>query len=93
MPFPVLILTENSLFVNTFSVFSLNIRIMSKEDLSVTLGKVDERTQSIKEDIDEVKSGISGLDRRLRIIEDWRIWVLGWTAAISFGISLMMKGV
>ena len=93
MFFPVLILTENSLFVNTFSVFSLNIRIMSKEDLSVTLGKVDERTQSIKEDIDEVKSGISGLDRRLRIIEDWRIWVLGWTAAISFGISLMMKGV
>lgn len=93
MPFPVLILTENSLFVNTFSVFSLNIRIMSKEDLSVTLGKVDERTQSIKEDIDEVKSGISGLDKRLRIIEDWRIWVLGWTAAISFGISLMMKGV
>ena len=74
-------------------VFSLNIRIMSKEDLSVTLGKVDERTQSIKEDIDEVKSGISGLDKRLRIIEDWRIWVLGWTAAISFGISLMMKGV
>ena len=93
MPFPVLILTENSLFVNTFSVFSLNIRIMSKEDLSVTLGKVDERTQSIKEDIDEVKSGISGLDKRLRIIEDWRIWVLGWTAAISFGISLMMIGV
>ena len=93
MFFPVLILTENSLFVNTFSVFSLNIRIMSKEDLSVTLGKVDERTQSIKEDIDEVKSGISGLDKRLRIIEDWRIWVLGWTAAISFGISLMMKGV
>ena len=93
MPFPVLILNENSPFVNTFSVFSLNIRIMSKEDLSVTLGKVDERTQSIKEDIDEVKSGISGLDKRLRIIEDWRIWVLGWTAAISFGISLMMKGV
>ena len=93
MPFRVLILTENSLFFNTFSVFSLNIRIMSKEDLSVTLGKVDERTQSIKEDIDEVKSGISGLDKRLRIIEDWRIWVLGWTAAISFGIALMMKGV
>jgi hypothetical protein len=66
---------------------------MSKEDLSVTLGKVDERTQSIKEDIDEVKSGISGLDKRLRVIEDWRIWVLGWTAAISFGISLMMKGI
>lgn len=93
MPFPVLILNENRPFVNTFMVFSLNIRIMSKEDLSVTLGKVDERTQSIKEDIDEVKSGISGLDKRLRIIEDWRIWVLGWTAAISFGISLMMKGV
>ena len=93
MPFPVLILNENRPFVNTFMVFSLNIRIMSKEDLSVTLGKVDERTQSIKEDIDEVKSGLSGLDKRLRIIEDWRIWVFGWTAAISFGISLMMKGV
>ena len=90
---PVLILTENRPFVNTFCCFSLNIRVMSKEDLSVTLGKVDERTQSIKEDIDEVKSGISGLDKRLRVIEDWRIWVLGWTAAISYGISIMMKGV
>ena len=57
------------------------------------MGKVDERTQSIKEDIDEIKTGISGLDRRLRVIEDWRIWVFGWAAAISFGISLMMKGV
>ena len=92
-PFPVLILTENRPFVNPFAVFSLNIRIMSKEEMSVTLGKVDERTQSIKDDIDEIKTGISGLDKRLRLIEDWRIWVLGWTAAISFGISLMMKGV
>ena len=99
-PVPVLILMLIGCLVKglccfsvSFSVFSLNIMVMSKEDLSVTLGKVDERTQSIKEDIDEVKSGISGLDKRLRIIEDWRIWVLGWTAAISFGISLMMKGV
>ena len=54
---------------------------------------MDERTQSIKEDIDDIKTGISGLDKRLRLIEDWRIWVLGWTAAISYGISIMMKGV
>ena len=92
-PVPVLILTEIRHFVNTLCCFSLNIVVMSKDDMSVTLGKVDESSQSIKEDIDDIKTGISGLDKRLRLIEDWRIWVLGWTAAISYGISIMMKGV
>ncbi len=64
---------------------------MGKDDK--LLGRLEEGVNSIKDDISEIKENNTSIDLRLRKIEDWRIWILGWTTAISFVMSFLMRSV
>ena len=64
---------------------------MGKDDK--LLGRLEEGMISMKEDIGDLKGSLSSIDQRLRKIEDWRIWILGWTTAISFVMSFLMRSV
>ena len=64
---------------------------MGKDDK--LLGRLEEGVNSVKGDINELKDTFSSIDQRLRKIEDWRIWILGWTTAISFVMSFLMRSV
>lgn len=62
---------------------------MGKDDK--LLGRLEEGMNSVKDDINGLKGSLDNIDRRLRKIEDWRIWILGWTTAISFVMSFLMR--
>ena len=64
---------------------------MGKDDK--LLGRLEEGMNSMKEDIGDLKGSLSSIDQRLRKIEDCRIWILGWTTAISFVMSFLMRSV
>jgi hypothetical protein len=78
-------------FRNGFAVFPLIYSAMGKDDK--LLGRLEEGVNSMKGDINELKDTFSSIDQRLRKIEDWRIWILGWTTAISFVMSFLMRSV
>ncbi len=72
-------------------LFLLIYIAMGKDDK--LLGRLEEGVNSMKEDITDLKGSLSSIDQRLRKIEDWRIWILGWTTAISFVMSFLMRSV
>ena len=76
---------------NGFAVFPLIYSAMGKDDK--LLGRLEEGVNSVKGDINALKDTFSSIDQRLRKIEDWRIWILGWTTAISFVMSFLMRSV
>ena len=71
--------------------FSVIIGIMSDDRTAVALARLEEKVNSIKEDVLEIRDNSSSMDTRLRKIEDWRIWILGWTTAISFTMSIAIR--
>lgn len=70
--------------------FSLNIRNnMSK--IEVGLAKVEEKINSIESLSKSTLKMTENMDNRLRKIEDWRFYLLGWTTAISFVVSFIWR--
>ena len=64
---------------------------MPNDKTDVALARLEEKVNSIKEDVVDIKDNSSSMDLRLRKIEDWRIWILGWTTAISFAMSIAIR--
>jgi hypothetical protein len=59
--------------------------------VEVALAKLEEKLNSI-EDLAENHGEITkSIDLRLRKIEDWRFYLLGWTTAISFLITFIWR--
>lgn len=61
------------------------------ERLLVGMTRLEEGMKSVQRDVKEARGGIEGLDQRLRAVENWRIWILGWTTAIATAVSVWVK--
>ena len=62
---------------------------MSK--IEVGLAKVEEKINSIESLSKSTLKMTENMDNRLRKIEDWRFYLLGWTTAISFVVSFIWR--
>ena len=60
---------------------------LSDHDLLV---RIDERIEVIRKDIEEMKDAIANHNKRIRILELWRAYVLGAAAVIAAMISIIV---
>ena len=55
-------------------------------DAREMLGRIDERTHEILRRLDQINGKISDHDKRIGKLEQWRAYILGASAVISFVI-------
>lgn len=59
--------------------------------VEVALAKLEEKLNSIADLAENQAETTKSIDLRLRKIEDWRFYLLGWTTAISFLITFIWR--
>jgi len=59
--------------------------------VEIALAKVEEKLNSIVDNQESDSQMLHSMDLRLRKIEDWRVYLLGWTTAISFLITFIWR--
>jgi|GEM_PF-1678108 ribosomal 50S subunit-associated protein YjgA (DUF615 family) len=64
------------------------IPIESDRDLLIKLAT---DVRYIREAIDEVKETVGGHDTRISKLEQWRAYILGFSAAVAFIISIIVS--
>ena len=57
----------------------------------VILARLEEKINSIESYSKDHSKNLDSMDLRLRKIEDWRVYLLGWTTAISFVVTFIWR--